>query len=75
MVFDFDSHGFLDGPDLGPNRLGLWFCRWPGIGPGAGARGLTSDALLVVSTCVRFLVPRPMSSREVLPHVGQGGVG
>ena len=74
MVFDFDSRGVLDGPDLSPIRLGMWFCLWPGIGSGEGAR-LSSDVLFVVSSCVRFLVPRPTSSREVLPHVGQGGVG
>ena len=75
MVFAFDSHGFFDGPDLLPVRLGLWFCLWLGIGPGEGARRLTSDVLSVVSLFARFLVPRPVSSREVLPHVGQGGVG
>ena len=74
MVFAVDSHGFFDGPDLLPVRLGLWFCLWPGIGPGKGAGRLTSDVLSVVSSFARFLVPSPMSSREVLPHVGQGGV-
>ena len=74
MVFAFDSHGFFDGPDLLPVRLGLWFCLWPGIRSGEGARRLTSDVRSVVSLFARFLVPRP-KSREVLPHVGQGGVG
>jgi len=75
MVFAVDSHGFFDGPDLLPVRLGLWFCLWPGIGSGEGAMRVTSDVLSVVSSFARFLVPSPMSSREVLPHVGQGGVG
>ena len=75
MVFTFDSHGFFDGPDLFPIRLGLWSCLWPEVGPGEGAVKLTSDVLSVVLSFARFLVPSPMSSRGVFPHVGQGGVG
>ena len=75
MVFDFDSHSFLDGPDLLSVRLGLWLCRWPGIGSAEGAKRLPSDVLSVVSSFARFFVPSPMSLKGVLPHVGQGGVG
>ena len=77
VVFTFGSNGFFDGPDLFPIRLGLWSCLdpWPEVGPGEGAMRVTSDVLSVVSSFARFLVPSPMSSREVFPHVGQGGVG
>ena len=75
MVVDFEFPNFSAGPDLSPLRLGLHFCAWPGIGTGAGAGGLASGVWFVMSSCARFLVPLPPSSREVLPQVGQGGVG
>ena len=74
MVFAF-THGFFDEPDLFRIRLGLWSCLWPGVGPGEGAMRLTSDVLSVVLSLARFLVPSPISSRGVFPHVRQEGVG
>ena len=75
MVVGFEIPDFLPGPDLPPFHLVLEFCVWPGIGTGAGVGGLTSSVWVVVSACARFLVPLPPSFGEVLPQVGQGGVG